>query len=90
MALRDSKAFKALIEDARPIVDFRTYGHSVGHEGVGTAQEELDLEVKRLMTEQKVGYSEALSEITKQNPELWRRASHEIEEQSGRQRVTED
>jgi hypothetical protein len=90
MALRDSKGFKALIEDAKPIVDFRTYGHSAGHEGVGTAQEELDLEVKTFMTEQKVGYSEALSEITKRNPELWRRASQEIEEQSRRLPVTEE
>ncbi len=78
MALRDEAGLVALLADVRPAVDFKSHGHSAGGDGAGSAQEELDELVQQAMREKKTDYAAALTEVTRQHPDLWRRASQEV------------
>jgi hypothetical protein len=77
VALSDTAAFGALVEQAQPVVDLRTRGHAGGGEQP-TAQQALMAEVNGYAQEHKCSVSVALSEITKAKPELWREYSAEI------------
>jgi hypothetical protein len=77
LALSDATAFTALVEQARPVVDLRRYGHAGGGEQP-TAQQALMAEVNAYAKENKCPVSVALSEVTKRKPDLWREYSEEI------------
>jgi len=77
LALSDAGAFSALVEQARPLVDLRSYGHAGGGEEP-TAQQALMVEVNAYAKENKCSVGVALSEVTRRNPELWRQYSEEI------------
>ena len=77
LALSDAAAFSALVEQARPAVDLRSYGHAGGGEQP-TAQQALMAEVNAYAKENKCPISVALSEVTKSQPDLWRQYSEEI------------
>jgi hypothetical protein len=77
VALSDTAAFGALVEQAQPIVDLRARGHAGGGEQP-TAQQALMAEVNGYAQEHKCSISLALAEITKAKPELWREYSEEI------------
>ena len=77
LALSDATVFSALVEQARPLVDLRSHGHSGGGEQP-TAQQALMAEVNAYAKENKCSLSAALSDVTKRNPDLWRQYSEEI------------
>jgi hypothetical protein len=77
LALSDATGFSALVEQARPVVDLRRYGHAGGGEQP-TAQQALMAEVNAYAKENKCSVSVALSEVTKRKPDLWREYSEEI------------
>jgi hypothetical protein len=77
VALSDAGAFGALVEQAHPVVDLRAHGHAGGGEQP-TAQQALMAEVNAYAKENKCSVSVALSEVTKQKPDLWRDYSEEI------------
>jgi hypothetical protein len=77
LALSDTAAFAALVEEARPVVDLATRGHAAGGEAP-TAQQSLMAEVNAYARENKCSVSVALSEVTKRQPALWRAYSEEI------------
>jgi len=77
LALSDAGAFAALVEQARPIVDLRSYGHAGGGEQP-TAQQALMAEVNAYAKENKCSLGAALSEVTKRKPDLWQAYSEEI------------
>jgi hypothetical protein len=77
LALSDAAGFAALVEQAVPVVDLRTRGHAGGGEQP-TAQQSLMAEVNAYAKENKCSVSEALSEVTKLKPDLWRAYSEEI------------
>jgi hypothetical protein len=77
LALSDAAAFAALVEQARPVVDLRSYGHGGGGE-LPTAQQALMAEVNAYAKENKCSVSVALSEVTKRKPDLWQAYSEEI------------
>jgi len=77
LALSDAAAFAALVEQARPVVDLRSYGHAGGGEQP-TAQQALMAEVNSYAKENKCSIGVALSEVTKRKPDLWQQYSEEI------------
>jgi hypothetical protein len=77
LALSDAAAFAALVEQARPVVDLRSYGHAGGGEQP-TAQQALMAEVNTYAKENKCSIGVALSEVTKRKPDLWQQYSEEI------------
>jgi hypothetical protein len=77
LALSDAAVFAALVEQARPVVDLRSYGHAGGGEQP-TAQQALMVEVNAYAKENKCSLGVALSEVTKRKPDLWREYSEEI------------
>jgi hypothetical protein len=77
LALSDAAAFAALVEQARPAVDLRSYGHAGGGEQP-TAQQALMAEVNTYAKENKCSIGVALSEVTKRKPDLWQQYSEEI------------
>jgi hypothetical protein len=77
LALSDAAAFAALVEQARPVVDLRSYGHAGGGEQP-TAQQALMAEVNAYAKENKCSIGVALSEVTKRKPDLWQQYSEEI------------
>jgi phage I-like protein len=77
LALSDAAVFSALVEQGRPVVDLRSYGHGGGGEQP-TAQQALMAEVNAYAKENKCSLSVALSDVTKRNPDLWRQYSEEI------------
>jgi len=77
LALSDAAVFSALVEQGRPVVDLRSYGHAGGGEQP-TAQQALMAEVNSYAKENKCSLSVALSDVTKRNPDLWRQYSEEI------------
>ncbi|PYV15830.1 MAG: hypothetical protein DMG21_13865 [Acidobacteria bacterium] len=82
LALEDEAALRALLSDARPMVDFRSWGLAGAGHLAGSAQSELDEMVRQWIAEHNTDYSGALSEVTKRNPELWQRASAEVSERA--------
>ena len=76
LALSDAAAFRALIEEARPVVDLRTRGYAGGGEAA-TAQQALMAEVRAFAEGNKCSLAFALSEVTKTKPELWNQYSEE-------------
>jgi len=77
LALSDATGFRALVEQARPVVDLRSHGHAGGGEAT-TAQQALMAEVNAYAKENKCSVSVALSEVTKHKPDLWREYSEEM------------
>jgi phage I-like protein len=77
LALSDAAAFATLVEQTRPVVDLRSYGHGGGGEQP-TAQQALMVEVNAYAKENKCSLGVALSEVTKRNPDLWQQYSEEI------------
>jgi hypothetical protein len=76
LALSDAAAFTALVEEARPVVDLKTHGHGGGEQP--SAQQSLMAEVNAYAKANNCPVSVALSEVTKQKPDLWREYSEEI------------
>ena len=77
LALSDAAAFTALVDQSRPAVDLRNYGHAGGGEQP-TAQQALMAEVNAYAKENKCSVGAALSEVTKRKPDLWQQYSEEI------------
>jgi phage I-like protein len=75
VALSDGEAFKSLIEEGAARIDFRERGHG-GDAATGGAA--LMAEVNAYAKENKVSIAEALSEVTKRNPDLWREYTEEV------------
>jgi phage I-like protein len=82
LALEDEAGLRALLSDARPMVDFRSWGLAGAAHLAGSAQTELDEMVRQWIAEHDTDYSAALSEVTKRNPELWQRASAEVSDRA--------
>jgi phage I-like protein len=82
LALEDEAGLRALLSDARPMVDFRSWGLAGAAHLAGSAQTELDEMVRQWIGEHNTDYSAALSEVTRRNPELWQRASAEVSERA--------
>jgi Mu-like prophage I protein len=82
-ALSDLNDFKALVPQLPVIVDTKAVGHG-NDKAPENAYEELEAEVKAYMSEQRevgnkdVSYAVALSEVTKRNPDLWRRHTAQV------------
>ena len=76
LALSDAAAFRALIEEARPVVDLQTRGYAGGGEAA-TAQQALMAEVRAFAEGNNCSLAFALSEVTKTKPELWNQYSEE-------------
>ena len=82
LALADEAGLRGLLSDARPMVDFTTRGLAGAPHLAGSAQRELDEMVEQWIAEHHTDYSAALTEITRRNPELWRRVSAEVSERA--------
>ena len=82
LALADEAGLRGLLSDARPMVDFTTRGLAGAPHLAGSAQRELDEMVEQWIAEHHTDYSAALTEITRRNPELWRRVSAEVSERT--------
>ena len=82
MALADEAGLRGLLSDARPMVDFTARGLAGAPHLAGSAQNELDEMVEQWIAEHHTDYSAALTEITRRNPELWRRVSAEVSERT--------
>lgn len=72
LAIADFESTSQYLKEARPVLDLKTHGIS-GRNESESAKVELDQQVKQYMTDHKSTYAEALKEVTRKNPELWRR-----------------
>ncbi len=68
----------ALLSEARPMVDLKSHGIE-GDGKIMSAAEDLETAVTAYMCERKVDRAVALTDVTRNDPQLWRRYKSELE-----------
>jgi phage I-like protein len=77
LALSDAAAFDLFVNEAKPVVDLKTYGHADGGEQT-TAQQAFLAEVNAYAKENKVSIRDATQAVITSKPRLWEEHSMEV------------